>query len=82
MENSFIGTDAGNGNEPTQIVLRKVCSITGVPFQLSLDAKKYEKLKEGKLVQEVFPELSAEDREFIISGLTPAEWGNYMRILE
>lgn len=26
------------------------------------------------LVQEAFPELNAEEREFILSGITPEEW--------
>ena len=28
----------------------------------------------GKLVQEAFPKMSAEDREFLMTGITPAEW--------
>jgi hypothetical protein len=28
----------------------------------------------GKLAQEAFPFLSHEEREFLISGITPAEW--------
>ncbi|KAA1428625.1 hypothetical protein [Mycolicibacter arupensis] len=29
-------------------------------------------------VQDVFPDLSAEDREFIFTGITPKEWRKYM----
>ena len=28
----------------------------------------------GELVQDVFPDLTADQREFILSGITPAEW--------
>lgn len=28
----------------------------------------------GGLIQDVMPELSSEDREFIMSGVTPEEW--------
>ena len=28
----------------------------------------------GTLAQDAFPDLSADDREFIISGLTPEDW--------
>lgn len=28
----------------------------------------------GELIQHVMPELSAEEREFIITGVTPEEW--------
>ena len=30
----------------------------------------------GGLIQDCFPYLSAEDREFIKSGITPEEWNN------
>ena len=28
----------------------------------------------GGLIQNIFPELSADDREFIMTGITPEEW--------
>lgn len=28
----------------------------------------------GKLVQDAFPNMSADDREFLMTGITPAEW--------
>ncbi len=28
----------------------------------------------GKLIQEAMPNLSADDREFIMTGITPEEW--------
>jgi hypothetical protein len=31
-----------------------------------------------KLIQEAFPELSSDAREFIKTGVTPAEWDKYM----
>ena len=31
-----------------------------------------------KLIQEAFPELSSDAREFIKSGITPSEWARYM----
>lgn len=30
----------------------------------------------GRCVQDVFPELTLEQREFIISGITPEEWNS------
>jgi hypothetical protein len=32
--------------------------------------------RKGKHIQEVFPELSADEREFLISGTTPDEWAD------
>jgi hypothetical protein len=31
----------------------------------------------GELIQNVMPELSPEEREFLISGITPKEWDEY-----
>jgi hypothetical protein len=32
----------------------------------------------GKPIQDVFPELSADDREFLMTGITPDEWDQFM----
>ena len=32
----------------------------------------------GELIQNVMPHLSDEEREFLISGMTPAEWNNFV----
>jgi len=34
--------------------------------------------KQGEIVQDVFPELSADEREFLISGITPEEWSTHI----
>ena len=34
------------------------------------------------LIQKVFSDLSADDREFLLSGVTPDEWDMYMKDLE
>ena len=51
------------------------CEMTG---ELYLTANfKYEdylKWKEGTLIQTAFPYLSADDREFLISSLSPTAW--------
>ena len=40
---------------------------------LSLEVIK-ERLSEGKLIQEAFPELNVDQREFLLTGATPEEW--------
>lgn len=32
----------------------------------------------GKLIQDAMPDLSTDDREFLISGMTPEEWKEMM----
>ena len=36
------------------------------------------RLASGESVQKVVPHLSADQREFLISGITPAEWETYL----
>ena len=34
----------------------------------------YTNANRTKMIQEIFPELSNEDREFLMTGITPEEW--------
>jgi hypothetical protein len=36
----------------------------------------------GALIQDAFPQLKAEEREFLITGLKPREWDQLMKCLE
>jgi hypothetical protein len=45
--------------------------------EIPIDAQKYAQWQAGALigfVQDVFPHLSADDREFLLTGITPQEW--------
>lgn len=35
--------------------------------------------KVGKRIQDVFPELSADDREFLMTGITNDEWAKFVQ---
>jgi len=52
--------------------------ITGIERHMSLDVtqEQFDRYQAGELVQNAFPHLSADEREFIISGITPEEWAN------
>ena len=39
-----------------------------------LTKERYDSWKAGKLIQDVFPELTAGEREFLINGITPVEF--------
>lgn len=49
----------------------KEMELKCTPMQYVLGAEEY---KKGALMQNAFPFLSAEEREFLISGTTPEEW--------
>ena len=56
--------------------LSKRSIISGKINEMDLDIteKQYFSWKNGDLVQNVFPHLNSEEREFIVSGITPQEW--------
>lgn len=56
------------------ITCAKKCTVTGDQYIIRVPVDKWRQWQSGLLIQDVFPELSAEQREFIMSGVTPAEW--------
>lgn len=55
------------------------CLFCGEGTILSLEFSKLQRWQvEGEFVQNVFPEMSPEDRELLISGTHPACWDKYM----
>ncbi len=50
------------------------CVITNKIHSVTVDAQDLEKFKNGEYAQTCFPYLKAEDREFLISGISDAGW--------
>jgi hypothetical protein len=60
-----------NGN----VTFTKICEVTKKPYILTVTVLQYTRWKqERESIQNVFPELSSEQREFLTSGTTPKEW--------
>lgn len=58
-----------------KVYYTKECGVTNEEYSVSIPLVAYMTWRHGKeLIQTVFPEMSQEDREFLISGTTPAEW--------
>lgn len=57
------------------LVTRK-SQVTGKEHTLDLPITEAQALEyeRGKLVQDAFPDCNAEQREFILTGITPEEW--------
>lgn len=56
------------------IIFRKQCSVTKEPYEVAITAKQFGAWVGGQLIQNAMPYLTAEQREFLMSGATPAEW--------
>jgi len=51
------------------------CVFTGTPYIVrNIPEAQWQKYLNGELVQRAFPTMSADDREFLISGISPAGW--------
>lgn len=57
-----------------EVVASGVCEATGSPYEVRAPLDRYLAWKNGAKIQDALPGLSADDREFLMSGTTPAEW--------
>tara|TARA_Y100000034_G_C6853041_1_gene387236 strand:+ start:806 stop:1042 length:237 start_codon:yes stop_codon:yes gene_type:complete len=57
-----------------EVKFSKRCEVSGEFFCITVDTKDYCKFRAGVHVQDVWPDMPKENREFIINGTTPAEW--------
>ena len=50
--------------------------LTGIKHtcEINCTTKQLNKWQAGELIQNAFPNLSADDREFLMTGITPEEW--------
>lgn len=66
--------------------ITKRSEATGVEHTRDIDISEWEYARylRGELghVQEAFPELSADDREFLVTGITPEEWDDLFGDIE
>ena len=58
------------------MIIKRVSTLTGKHHVREIDCTEgqYELWLDGAMVQNAIPNLSADDREFILSGITPEEW--------
>jgi hypothetical protein len=58
------------------ITLFKTCEVTGEEYSVTLPDQTFRLLMSPNcpLIQEALPDFTAEQREFLMTGITPAEW--------
>ena len=58
------------------MIIKKRSAFTGIIHELDLDItiKQLERWNNGELIQNVFTNLSDDEREFLMTGITPDEW--------
>lgn len=58
------------------MLISKRSIFTGVTNHMQLDVtqEQLDKWKKGMLIQKAMPQLTSDEREFLITGSTPEEW--------
>lgn len=56
--------------------IERISQLTGVRHarEIQVTLEQMNAWRRGELIQVAMPELSADDREFIMTGITPEEW--------
>ena len=60
--------------DPHVYVFTGPCVATGQTYSVTVPAAGLFAYNRGAMIQDAFPELSADDREFLLSGFSPAGW--------
>jgi hypothetical protein len=55
------------------------CSFCGTQYIVDLPAEKVKRWRDGEHIQNVFPEMSPDEREILISGTCSECWDKYMK---
>lgn len=73
----FIGQIGQNGRM-TKMIVEKQSIVSGKVYQMDINITEEQLFNfingRSGLAQEAFPDLSVDEREFIISGIHPDEW--------
>lgn len=74
---SFIGQIGQNGRM-TKMIVERQSIVSGKVYQMDINITEEQLFNfingRSGLAQEAFPDLSIDEREFIISGIHPDEW--------
>jgi hypothetical protein len=62
------------------MLIRRTSMITGKEHTMELDItpRQLERWWSGELIQSVMPHLTDAEREFVLTGITPDEWGEHV----
>jgi len=61
-------------NTNTHVTYSKICEVTGKKYEVTITLGQENKWQNGAYLQNICSELDSNQREFLISGMTPWEW--------
>lgn len=58
------------------MIITRISPFTGVTHmrEITVTEEQLQRWRAGELIQNVMPNLSADDREFVMTGITAEEW--------
>ena len=64
------------------MLITKKSSLTGIISSREIDVTQaqLDNWASGTFIQDAMPNISTDDREFIMTGVTPEEWNKYIEI--
>jgi hypothetical protein len=69
-------------NETQKATCSKLCPVIDELYVVTIELDQYNSWKSGGHIQNVMPELNTNEREFLLSGMTPAMWDNIFGEIE
>jgi predicted MarR family transcription regulator len=63
-----------SGSTPGHLKVVGTCSVSGEEHSIEVPSEGFTRWQSGTLIQVALPDLSPDDREFLMSGITPAAW--------
>jgi len=64
-----------SGSTPNHLKVVGACIVSGEEYSIEVPAEGFTRWQSGTLIQVALPDLSLDDREFLMSGITPDGWG-------
>ena len=61
-----------------QITKTSMLSGNSHTMEIAATDSQFKNWFDGMLIQDAFPQLTAGEREFVKTGITPSEWNRYM----
>lgn len=56
------------------VTVQRQCTVSKKLYSVSISVYQWADWKSGKLIQDAMPDLSDDQREFLITNTTPEEW--------
>ena len=61
-------------NDGADVIFSGHCTVTGEAYSVRVPSCQVFQWYQGKLIQDAMPTVSPGDREFLVSGISPAGW--------